>query len=210
MQNPSIFFVGTHAEVAHHAASLMDRIPVRIVEPENVLNVANPGDLAIFFSEHFDRFRDACQQLKQHRVATLYLIDGILEWRNAWENRSDEPASPYAMRPVLSHKAACIGSAQARILNGWGNAGRTEIVGIPRLDALSESKNVRSQSQDSDTFRVLVMTAKTPGFNEEQIVRVKAKPQRLKDLVTDQRKNKWAIRRDRLAVNRWVGFRDRS
>jgi hypothetical protein len=173
MQTPSIYFVGTHAEVAHHAASLKKRMPVQIVEPESVVGVAKPGDLAIFFSEHFDRFRNACQQLKQNHVATLYLIDGILEWRNAWENRPDEPACPYAMRPVLSHKAACIGASQARVLDGWGNTGRTEIVGIPRLDAIRESSDSRTRSNDNGVFRVLVMTAKTPGFKDEQMARVK-------------------------------------
>jgi hypothetical protein len=167
MHQLSVYFVGQPEEVAHHAAPFQQSLNVQIAEPAAVLRDAIPGDLAIFFSEHFDRFRDCCLQLKQRNVATLYLMDGILEWRNAWENRPDEVACPYTMRPVLAHKVACIGESQARVLNSWGNAGKTEIVGIPRLDEYFDKKSNRDRS--SDTFRVLVMTAKTPGFTPEQI-----------------------------------------
>ncbi len=113
MAPQSIFFVGTQTEVGHHASPLQKRLAnVVVAPPEDVLSTARPADLAIFSSEHFDRFRDACCQLKQRDVATLYLIDGILEWRNAWDNRKNEPACPWTMRPVLSHKVACIGPSQ--------------------------------------------------------------------------------------------------
>jgi hypothetical protein len=170
MNSASLFFVGQPSEVEHHAASLNSRMAVRIALATEVVELAQPGDLAVFYTEHFDRFRNCIQQLKKNRVATLYLIDGILEWRNAWENRSDEPACPYAMRPVLAHKAACIGPSQARVLLSWGNAGKTEIVGIPRLDDMP--KRTR-RSGPRDPFRLLVMTAKTPGFTDEQVETVK-------------------------------------
>ena len=166
MSKRPVYFVGTPSEVEHHAAPLMDRMALQIVAPEHVVEIAKPGDLAIFFSEHFDRFRSACQILKQQDVATVYLVDGILEWRNSWENSPDEPACPYAMRPVLSHKAACIGPSQARVLESWGNQGKTEVVGIPRLDGL---KSCRTRRLESDEFHLLVMTAKTPGFSDHQI-----------------------------------------
>ncbi len=170
MRAPSLFFVGQPHEVQHHAAPLAERFAVQIVGPEQVVQIALPGDLAIFYSEHFDRFRVAIQQLKQQQVGTLYLLDGILEWRNAWENRSDEPACPFTMRPVLAHKAACIGPSQARILYSWGNSGKTEIVGIPRFDKLQGKQRIPSLS---GVFRVLVMTAKTPGFTDDQLQRTK-------------------------------------
>ena len=175
MHPSSIYVVGQPSEVHHHISPLEQRMPLRIVSADNVVRRARPGDLAIFLSEHFDRFRSACRSLKDQNVATLYMIDGILEWRNAWENRTDEPACPYAMRPVLSHKVACIGPSQARVLESWGNKGKTEIVGIPRLDGFSKQER-RSSHQ---AFRILVMTAKTPGFTKEQTQRVK---QGLRDL----------------------------
>ena len=168
----STFFIGQPHEVAHHAAPFGDQLDIQIVDATAVIQQAQPGDLAIFYSEHFERFRECCQQLKSRNVATIYMIDGILEWRNAWENKPDEVASPYAMRPALSHKVACIGHSQARILDGWGNVGKTEIVGIPRLDHFfkptSPIANNTSSGNGSGAKRILVMTAKTPAFTPEQ------------------------------------------
>jgi len=169
MSQASIFFVGQNHEVAHHAAPLQGSLHVAIEDANEVLAKAVPGDLAIFYSEHFDRFRHCCQELNRRNVATLYMIDGILEWRNAWENSPDEVACPYAMRPVLSHKVACIGQSQARVLAAWGNQGKTEVIGIPRLELGPSSTNRKSSD---NTFRVLIMTAKTPGFTQEQIATV--------------------------------------
>ena len=174
MSQSSVFFVGQPEEVAHHAAPFRERLNVQIADPAQVVSLAQPGDLAIVYSEHFDRFRHCCQQLQKQNVATLYMIDGILEWRNAWENRTDEVACPYAMRPVLADKVACIGDSQARILNSWGNQGKTEVVGIPRLDKNQTRKsNRRNTFSENQNFRVLVMTAKTPGFTPEQIATTK-------------------------------------
>ena len=169
-----VFFVGTNAEAGHHASPLLkiESFATQVIDPAEVVAVAEPGDVAIFFSEHFDRFRQAVVELKEKRVATIYLVDGILEWRNAWENRSDEPACPFTMRPVLCDKVATIGSSQSRTLSNWGNAGKVELVGIPRLDVLADSWRAPDgyqPSSDTDPFRLLVATAKTPGFTPEQI-----------------------------------------
>ena len=169
-----VFFVGSETEVGHHASPLSnaDSISVQIIDPASVVAAAEPGDIAIFFSEHFDRFRQAVVELKEKRVATIYLVDGILEWRNAWENRADEPACPFTMRPALCDKVATIGASQSRILSGWGNAGKLEVVGIPRIDGLADSwrsSNGYQPSPDSGPFRLLVATAKTPGFTTEQV-----------------------------------------
>jgi len=171
MSDQSIFFVGTPSEVGHHAAPLQKRRKVRIVSSEEILQTANPGDLAVFTTEHFDRFRNACVELKQRNVATLYLVDGILEWRNAWENCRHEPACPWTMRPVLSHKVASIGESQARVLTQWGNGAKVEVVGVPRFDGLKPAENLASKTNPISpaAFRILVMTAKWPGFTEKQV-----------------------------------------
>ena len=93
------------------------------------------------------------------------MIDGILEWRNAWVNRDDEPACPFTMRPVLCDKVACIGASQFRILQSWGNAGKVEIVGIPRLEKISSLK--KRQRNDGEPFRLMVATAKCPSYTEQ-------------------------------------------
>lgn len=171
MRTSNVFFVGTPAEVTHHIRPVADKLKVRIVGADEIVSVAKAGDVAMFFSEHFDRFRQSIIELRQNSVATLYMIDGILEWRNAWENRSDEVACPFAMRPVLCHKVACIGENQARVLNGWGNGGKTEIVGVPRFDRYSDKASLlvsEDKHEKHDRLRVLVMTAKTPAFTDSQ------------------------------------------
>ena len=193
---PVVYFAGSDRTVSHHAAPLQSRFDVRILPPEEIAVAAKPGDLAIFYTEHFDAFREASLQLKAKNVATLYMVDGILEWRNAWENSPDEVACPYTMRPALSNKIACIGASQARTLAAWGNADKVEVVGIPRLDHLpvEQTENVAAQSTPDQVdaasadapFRLLVMTAKTPAFTVEQLETVR---QSLRDLIAWQQAN---------------------
>ena len=189
-----VYFAGSKHTVGHHAAPLGTRFDVRILPPEQVAEQAQAGDLAVFYTEHFDAFRESSLQLKDKSVATLYMIDGILEWRNAWENSPDEVACPYTMRPALSHKVACIGASQARTLAAWGNADKVEVVGIPRLDQLpidpSETILARDSGQQSKNqaapLRVLVMTAKTPAFTATQLETVRRS---LSDLLAWQQTN---------------------
>ncbi len=175
----TVHYVGSEAEVAHHAAPLQGSLSVEVTLPDRVAEVARPGDVAIFFSEHFERFRRAIGELRQRGIATLYALDGILEWRHTWENRSDEPACPWTMRPVLSHKVACIGKHQASILRSWGNGSKIEVVGLPRLDAWAgdadsnlpgaKIESIAAPRSPSDQpLRILVATAKFPGFTPAQ------------------------------------------
>lgn len=176
-----VYYVGSEQEVAHHARPLSDRFDVEIIDPRRVTEVAGPNDLAIFFSEHFERFRTAITRLRDRGCRTLYCIDGILEWRNAFENRPTEPACPWTMRPVLCDKVAAIGRSQARLLDYWGNGNRIELIGLPRFDSLAsqlpqqpdrnpgpdpaEEKNNKSETSERT---LLVMTAKWPAFTEQQ------------------------------------------
>lgn len=179
----SVYMAGTELEAGHHVRALRSRVAVTCLDPAELLRVAKPGDLVLFYSEHFDRFREACIELHNRSVATLYLIDGILEWRNAWENRPQEPACPWTMRPVISAVAACIGHSQARVLAGWGNFGRIEVVGVPRFDQQRIrylTGQLPSRAEDG-RFRLLVMTAKCPGFTCDQIETTKRSLRDLRD-----------------------------
>ena len=188
MPKQTVFYVGSEQEVAHHASPLQSRIEIALATPDEVLERATRGDLAIFFSEHFDRFRSAITELKTRKCATLYAIDGILEWRNAWENRSDEPACPWTMRPVLCDKVACIGKSQVRVLDGWGNINKTELVGLPRLDHIKHSsrggelfEEEPAKTKQKEPGKILIMTAKFPGFTDEQIENARRALTDLKD-----------------------------
>lgn len=182
---PTVFYVGTAAEVAHHAQPLKEvaeetgKFRLEIIEPREVVAKATANDLAIFFSEHFERFRTAVIQLNAKGCRTLYAIDGILEWRNAFENRGSEPACPWTMRPVLSHKVAAIGRSQARLLDFWGNKDKVELVGLPRFDRLVVENNFQKPGNESaqpnstkdekaSPKKLMVMTAKWPAFTDEQ------------------------------------------
>ena len=130
-----VYYVGSPAEVAHHAAPLTGRLPMATIEADAVLDAARPGDVCVFFNEHFERFRRLVGPLRERGCPTLLAIDGILEWRNLWEAPYNVWAScEWGWRPVLCDKVAAIGPSQARMLESWGNLGKVEVVGIPRLD----------------------------------------------------------------------------
>jgi hypothetical protein len=132
--------------------------------------------LVVCFDEHYCELGNAIGALKQHGVATLQVMDGILEWRRTWdytrEGHSIDGVANPLNQPALSDKIACLGRRDARILESWGNFGKCEIVGAPRMDGLirkrmaGEVKPVRPAGRKP---RVLVMTAKTPGFTEQQV-----------------------------------------
>ncbi|MEM9413331.1 MAG: DUF6716 putative glycosyltransferase, partial [Planctomycetota bacterium] len=181
MTQQRVFFVGTQNEIGHHAAPLKEFISYSIVTPGEIFDCAQPGDLAIFYSEHFDRFRNAIRKLKENQVATLYMIDGILEWRNAWINDVNEPACPFTMRPILCDKAACIGHAQKRILDSWGNDGKTEVIGIPRF----LRNQLRTQLAGDATKSLLIMTAKCPAYTDEQREKLLVSLRDIRNFVTN-------------------------
>jgi hypothetical protein len=174
-----LYYVGTREEVAHHARPLADAFDLRVVSVDEVRRFAQAGDVCVFFNEHFPRFRDACLDVKAKQCATLYAFDGILEWRNSWEMPDPPPCCLWAMRPVLCDKVVCIGRSQARIFESWGNLGKCEIVGVPRFDCLA-GRRPRDR-RPGESFRILVVTAKCPGFTPAQIERTTQSLRDLKD-----------------------------
>ena len=115
--------------------------------------------------------------VEANRVPVLILADGILEWRNTWKNPNVTPSSFF--QPVVGHKMACIGSAQARVIRSWGNHGKCEVIGLPRLDPFAQSLVNRITGKEGNSLpptkasrplvRVLVITARTPGFTPSQL-----------------------------------------
>lgn len=97
-------------------------------------------------------------------LPVLILSDGILEYRNTWKHPDLPEGSLF--QPLFGHKLACIGKSQVRAVESWGNLGRCEAVGLPRLDAVLESKPPKVT--DAGPFRLLIATANTPAFNDQQ------------------------------------------
>ncbi len=100
------------------------------------------------------------------RIPSLVLQDGILEWRCQYENPLFGAGGGAPQhQPVLTDVIACIGRQSARQIAAWGNAGRVEATGMPRMDHLL-SRDVKPRREPGRC--ILVMTAKKAGFTDEQ------------------------------------------
>jgi hypothetical protein len=132
------------------------------------LTLPDRCDLCIVSDEFNSQSTVLMLEASRRGIPTLHMVDGIIEWRNCWENprsQTEHRGMPLFM-PVLADKIACIGRSQARILEALGNPGKCEVVGVPRFDRLlGRTPRVRGNGP----FRLLIMTAKTPGFTDEQI-----------------------------------------
>ena len=100
-------------------------------------------------------------------IPSLVLQDGILEWRCQYENPLFGAGGGAPQhQPVLADRIACLGAQSARQIEAWGNEGRVVVTGMPRLDYLLERPRVPRRSPGA---RILVMTAKNPGFTQDQV-----------------------------------------
>jgi hypothetical protein len=163
----------------HHFRTLEARFAGRFVYEESYEAsriLRHEPTLVICFDEHYCELGNVIGQLKSKGIATLQVMDGILEWRRTWDytrdgHKVDGVVNPIN-QPALSDKIACLGQRDCRIMESWGNFGKCEIVGAPRFDNLVEKRlsgAVRPPAPGTRKPRVLVMTAKTPGFTSEQV-----------------------------------------
>jgi hypothetical protein len=106
---------------------------------------------------------------RRQGIPSLAIQDGILEWRCQYENPlfGGGGGAPQH-QPVMADKIACIGLQSARQIAAWGNPQKVEITGMPRLDYMLKIDAPRPCSPGK---RILVMTAKKPGFTPEQCAR---------------------------------------
>ena len=95
-------------------------------------------------------------------IPVLILADGILEYRNTFLHPDLPDGSIF--HPLFGHKLACLGRAPAKLIESWGNAGRCEVIGLPRMDQIKRLEGRSSCKK----FRVLVASATTPAFDEDQ------------------------------------------
>ncbi len=159
------------------------KLPFRVLNPTD----ANPEELKnaaalVTHDTYVEPGRDLVCNAVSAGVPTLILADGILEYRNTWEHPQLPPGAIF--QPVLGHKIACLGRAQARHLESWGNAGKCEVTGSPRFDRFYGFK--RRQRRSDEPCRILVMTALTPWFNEKQHRQVRSALMHLKQFFADQ------------------------
>ena len=156
----------------HHAQPFLENFGSRaIVESDWIPDAVmrhQPG-LVITFDEHGADLGLCVSQAVKHDIACLLIRDGILEWRMIWEYETSLKKRPIN-QPILSHKVACLGRTDAHIMESWGNIGKCEVVGCPRFDQLvSLNRPMRTEPVYERPLKLLVMTAKTPGFTPEQV-----------------------------------------
>lgn len=156
----------------HHARPLLDYFGARSIaesdwHPDIILR--HTPELVITFDEHGAELGLCVGEAARRGVATLQAMDGILEWRRTWQYPTSTENRPLN-QPALSHKIACLGRADSRIHESWGNVGKCEIVGSPRFDRLAATRRpIRTEPITDRPLRLLVMTAKTPGFTPDQV-----------------------------------------
>lgn len=168
---PQIVLLDGAARGVHYAA-LRDNLDAHyIVDHEPLESGIKPEqiDLALVSDEFHSLITAQLVRLRHAGVPVLHVVDGILEWRNTWENPRSETAADGMplFQPVLSDKIACFGRAQARILESWGNLGKCEVVGAPRCDHLLGRRP--RERREGEPLRLLIMTARTPGFTPDQV-----------------------------------------
>jgi hypothetical protein len=154
----------------------IDRItqPVSIVRHYDT-NWTPPDDAGIVITHNHYRWEELSilrRIVDEGKVPVLILADGILEYRNTFEH--PDLADGAMFRPLMGHKLACIGRSQARWVEAWGNVGKCEITGIPRFDGVTR-KPVQlslaggsSEAGATRPWRILIATASTPWFNDQQ------------------------------------------
>jgi SAM-dependent methyltransferase len=151
--------------------------PITVLNPSSA-DVEMPSDalLLVTHDTYTEPARTLIRKAVAKQIPVLILADGILEYRNTWEHPQIENGAIF--QPVLGHKIATIGRSQSRWLESWGNAGKCETVGLPRLDR--HCALPRRQRRTNEPFRILVNTAITPYFTEAHREKVTASLRDLK------------------------------
>lgn len=168
MSKPKVYILNRFAGENPNYTSWMSDCPypVQIVDdysPDWVV-ADDAGVLVTHMHYRWEEISTLRRVYETTQVPILILADGILEFRNTWENPGVADGSCF--QPLMGHKLACIGRAQARTIESWGNVGRCEIVGLPKFDSVQQAEYL--PVQNTGPFRVLVATANTPAFNAQQ------------------------------------------
>lgn len=181
MSNLKAYILCRFAKTSSIYTSWMSESPIpAVVVDEYLPDWPVPADAGILITHMHYRWEELTalrKVLGENRIPILILSDGILEYRNTWEHPDLVDGSLF--QPVFGHKLACIGAAQARVVESWGNAGKCEVVGLPRLDQVNQT--AVNNSGSSDRFRILVATASTPAFDKSQRETVLRSIQAVKD-----------------------------
>jgi hypothetical protein len=129
---------------------------------------------------------------KRAGLPTLHIVDGVVKWGTAWPHLGEdgvkhleENACLPAYQPVLCHKIACLGPAQARLLASWGQQPKVEVTGNPRMDPYVFHQRSRraplERPSPGGPVRLLIIVANRPGYTTAELDKAR---QSLEDLNT--------------------------
>jgi len=127
-----------------------------------------PADAGLVLTHLHYTYREVAilsRALQENRVPLLVLADGVLEFRNTFEHPALAPGAIF--QPLMAHKLACVGRSQARIVESWNRPGVCEVVGLPYLDKVTSP--VKARDRQDNEFRLMIATARTPGFTHAQL-----------------------------------------
>lgn len=127
------------------------------VSPPRLAHEPPDVDLVIVNDETWPYCAAGIAQATRRGIPTLHLPDGSCEWRNTWERTRVAPF----MQPILATKVACLGKAQSRLLESWGNEGKCIATGSPRFDWL-----VGREPRHPRRSTILIATARQPFFQD--------------------------------------------
>ncbi|MDG1514017.1 MAG: hypothetical protein P8R31_20140 [Mariniblastus sp.] len=168
MPTPKAYILNPYANQNTNYSSWMSDCPVECKLVETAIHTWEPPDDTGIVITHMHYRWDEISALRRiyesTQIPILILADGILEYRNTWQNPTIADGSIF--QPMLGHKLACIGNSQARHIESWGNSGKCEVTGLPRFDSVFDSEYLPIQKDGP--FRLLIATANSPAFDAAQ------------------------------------------
>jgi len=199
-QRSEVVLALSRPRLRHHFEAFAGLLPFRMVHlydwDPKAIETHKPVVLLTLTDAWFEA--DRCiRRARELGIPSLLVMDGIVEWRHQWEDPAMGPLNGVGYyQPVTTDKIACIGRQTVRLLESWGNIGKCELVGCPRLDPFLIDP--MPEPKAGGPRRLLVMTASTPAFTSEQSVKVERSLQDLKAALLGDRTWEvlWRVKRD--------------
>ena len=122
---------------------------------------------AIFLGDWTWELSEFVRKCRLNKIPSILMMDGTIEWKHFFENPKwsfGSNEAPYF--PIQCDKIFVPGESTFKFLEFFGNHGKCEITGLPRLDHYSEINNPKSVR----TPKIIgIMSGNTAGYTEEQI-----------------------------------------
>lgn len=123
----------------------------------------------IFLGDWIYEYVQLIKKCRENCIPTILMMDGTIEWKHFFENPKwsyGGNASPYF--PVNCDKVFVPGESTLRFLSFFGNQGKCEVTGFPRLDHYAKKRSI-TPSPKTKRRRIGVMSGNTAGYTESQI-----------------------------------------